>query len=126
MFFGITVKLEWRRCFIYRSCDLAIIQCLEINSYIPSTPKNLTEITPATRLHFKPPNLKPVADRRFFERSNRKRFAFYLTLDCPIAQGIVFLVRVICSAGKTFHLCFRNMREIIPNYSIIDAEQGYI
>lgn len=38
--FGITVKLEQRRCFIYRSCDLAIIQCLEINSYVPSTPIN--------------------------------------------------------------------------------------
>jgi len=91
MFFGITVKLEWRRCFIHRSCDLAIIQCLEINSYIPSTPKKFNRNYASHPLALQATQLEtlgglPVADRRFFERSNRKRFAFYLTLDPLIVQ----------------------------------------
>ena len=121
--FWITVKLEQRRCFIYRSCDLAIIQCLEnqqlcsintdkFNANYASYP--LAPFSHPTWNFASTSGCKP----RLLEAV--KIYTHFISpMIAQFANVLFFLQELFVPLGKPMQPCVT--REIVPNYSIITA-----
>lgn len=88
----------------------------------------LTQTTPATRLHPSATQLEtlnrlPVANHSSWKQK-KYLFAFFSPMIVRFANVLFFLQELFVPLGKPVQPSV--MREIVPNYSIIDAKPGHI